>query len=372
MKGSKRHPSLEELRRAIDAIDDELLALIEKRAQLAAQVGEYKQSNTSAPFYVPSREAEIIRRLLKKNRGLIPEESLHAIFREIIGACLALESPLAIAYLGPEGTFTHVASRRQFGAQSRYAPCRSLDEVFDEVESGRAAYGVVPVENAFEGAVTHTLDLLVDSHVRICAEILLGIHHHLIGTCSDLERIEVVYSHPQALAQCRRWLAAHLPGARLLETESTARAVNIVAEHGGKAGKGAACAAIASLEAAEAAGLPVLVSNIEDHHDNITRFLVIGRHDSPPSGRDKTALVMSARDRPGALHDLLTPFQRRGIGLTRIESRPSRKKLWEYVFFVDIQGHRQDEDVAAALEEIQALPDSFLKILGSYPVAERL
>ena len=365
MSDSSRNRSLRELRQTIDAVDDRLLELIRKRMELAARIGSHKHEEGNTAFYVPSREAQIIRRLLKKNRGIIPEAALQGIFREIIGACLSSEQPLTIAYLGPEGTFTHVASRRQFGAMAQYMPCKSLDEVFDEVEAGRVTYGMVPVENAFEGAVTLTLDLLVDSQVSICAEVLLGIHEHLLSRAKRLKDIQQLISHPQPLGQCRRWLQAHLPWAETIEVNSTAQAAELAL-------KEPRLAAIAPEEVAMRLELPILRRNIEDYHGNTTRFLVIGQHDSPPSGEDKTALVMSVKDRPGALHDLLEPFHKRGIGLTRIESRPSKKRLWEYVFFVDLQGHREDADVAAALGDIRALPDSFLKVLGSFPVASRL
>lgn len=356
---------LDKLRGAIDAVDDELLALIEKRAELAAEVGLHKDHQGDGPYYVPSREADIIRRLLADSSGRIPEAALHGIFREIIGACLAMESPQTIAYLGPEGTFTHAASTRQFGSAACYAACKSLDEVFDEVESGRASYGVVPVENAFEGAVTSTLDLFADCEASICAEVLLQIHHHLLTPTERLEDVEVVLSHAQALAQCRKWLQTNMPGASLREVESTARAAEMVDSAG-------TMAAIASREIAEKLGVSILRENIEDHHGNTTRFLVIGQHDSPPSGEDKTALVMSMPDKPGALHALLEPFSRRKIGLSRIESRPSKKKMWEYVFFVDLHGHRNEAEVAEALDEIRNMPGAYLKVLGSYPVSCRL
>jgi len=353
------------LRRRIDAIDDKLLALICERARLAARVGACKHDRGDAAFYVPSREAEIIRRLIAKSQGCIPDAAVHGIFREIIGACLGLEQPLRVAYLGPEGTFTHVAASRQFGNGATYVACTSLDEVFDEVEAGRVGYGVVPVENAFEGAVTHTLDLFIDRGVSICAEVLLTVHHHLLTRAAALGEIELLASHPQALAQCRLWVQRHLPRARVLETASTAEAAERAAED-------VTVAAIGSLAVAERLDLPVMYRNIEDYHDNTTRFLVIGQHDSPPSGRDKTALILSIKDRPGALHDLLAPFARRGIGLSRIESRPSKKKLWEYVFFVDAEGHRTDAEMAQALDEVRALPGAYLKVLGSYPVSIRL
>lgn len=365
MSHPEHNKTMDQLRHDIDAIDDQLLDLIRTRAELAARIGSRKQAKGNAPFYVPSREAEIIRRLLGKNHGAIPDAALHGIFREIIGSCLTLEQPLAIAYLGPQGTFTHVAACKQFGSTANYIACKNFDEIFDEVESGRIMYGVVPVENAFEGAVTHTLDLFVDRDVSICAEVLLGINHHLLASSERLEDISVVYTKAEVLGQCRQWLQSNLPHARLEAVASTAAAAEQVVHQNH-------AAAIASMETAERLGLNILKKNIEDHHGNTTRFLVIGQHDSPPSGEDKTALVMSTTDRPGALHDLLEPFHKRHIGLTRIESRPSRRKLWEYVFFADLQGHRTDEAIASALDDIRSLPDSFVKVLGSYPVAERL
>ncbi len=377
---SEAEKELQKLRQAIDAVDDELLELIRKRARLAARVGEHKQDRGNAPFYVPSREAAIIRRILQRNREAaaashetrIPDEAIHGIYREIIGACLALEHPMTIAYLGPEGTFTHTAACRQFGATAHYVPCSTMEKIFDEVESGRATYGVVPVENAFEGAVGQTLDLFaqIERNVFVCAEIQLAIHHHLLSRAASEDAIRRVYSHPQALAQCQQWLAEHCPQATLIETESTARAAQMIREAGED--EASELAAIAAIEVAERMGVPVLATNIEDHHDNTTRFFVIGQHDSPPSGEDKTALVMSIRDVPGALHQLLEPFARRGIGLTRIESRPSKRKLWEYVFFADIQGHRDDEQVRQAIEEIERMPGGFIKVLGSYPVSKTL
>jgi chorismate mutase/prephenate dehydratase len=372
------------LRQAIDAVDDEMLELIRKRARLASQVGEHKQNRGNAPFYVPSREASIIRRLLAQNDAAaetshetkIPDEAIHGIYREIIGACLALEHPMTIAYLGPEGTFTHTAATRQFGATAQYLACNNLEVVFDEVESGRATYGVVPVENAFEGAVTHTLDLFadMDREVFICAEVQLSIHHHLFSYADSLDQIELVVSHPQPLAQCRHWLQAHVPAARLMETSSTVRAGQMIAE-AKHSDEGALdwqnTAAIGPYSIVDHVDIPLLQKNIEDYHDNRTRFLVIGQHDSPASGEDKTGLVMSIRDEPGALNHLLSTFAKRNIGLTRIESRPSKKKLWEYVFFVDVQGHRDDEGVADAITDIEKT-GAFVKVLGSYPVSKPL
>ncbi|MDX8403230.1 MAG: prephenate dehydratase [Mariprofundaceae bacterium] len=376
--------TLDELRAAIDAVDDEVLSLIHKRAALAAAVGEKKTNQGNAPFYVPSREAKIIRRLLARHSDAaershmtkISDEAIHGIFREVIGACLALEHPMTIAYLGPEGTFTHSAATRQFGATANYLACKNFEAIFDAVESGRATYGVVPVENAFEGAVTHTLDLFADMEreIYICAEVQLSIHHHLFSYAKSLDDIETVISHPQPLAQCRKWLQESLPDASVMEVESTVRAAKIIED--AKSGNGSLnwqrTAAIGPYAIVDQTSLPLLQKNIEDHHDNTTRFLVIGQHDSPASGEDKTALVMSIRDEPGALNTLIQCFASRNIGLTRIESRPSKKKLWEYLFFVDVQGHRDHEDVAAAISEIENKSGSFIKILGSYPVSRKL
>lgn len=377
--------TLDDLRAAIDAVDDQLLELIHKRAQLAAEVGERKANHGNAPFYVPSREAKIIRRLQANNAKLaeaahttrIPDEAIHGIFREVIGACLALEHPMTIAFLGPEGTFSHTAAMRQFGATANYIPCKNLNQVFDEVESGRATYGVVPVENAFEGAVTHTLDLFADleREVYICAEVQLSIHHHLFSHAKSLDDVKLVISHPQPLAQCRKWLQTHLPDVSMLEVSSTVRAAEMIEQ--ARAGNDASlewqhAAAIGPYSIVDKTELPLLQKNVEDHHDNTTRFLVIGQHDSPASGEDRTSLVVSIKDKPGALHSLIQPFSTRDIGLTRIESRPSKKKLWEYVFFMDVQGHRDSEAVAAAIAEIEAMPGGFVKVLGSYPVSRKL
>lgn len=376
---------LNKLRTAIDTVDDEILELIRQRARLASQVGEHKQDRGNAPFYVPSREASIIRRILARNaeaaasehQTKIPDEAIHGIYREIIGACLALEHPMTVAYLGPTGTFSHTAATRQFGATPAYLACGSLEVVFDEVESGRATYGVVPVENAFEGAVTPTLDLFADMerNIYICAEIQLSIHHHLFTYAENLDDVEVVLSHPQPLGQCRNWLAAHLPNAQLMESSSTIRAAQIVDE-AKESNSGALdwkkCAVIGPYSIVDQSQLPLVQRNVEDFHDNTTRFFVIGQHDSPASGEDKTSLVMSIKDEPGALHKLITAFADRGIGLTRIESRPSKKKLWEYVFFADVQGHRDDASVAESIAEIQSKPGGFIKVLGSYPVSKPL
>jgi len=368
--------SLDELRASIDGVDDEILSLIHRRASLAAAVGERKVSTPNAPFYVPSREASIIRRLLERNASnaeashgaKIPDEAIHGIYRGIIGACLALEHPMSIAYLGPEGTFSHTAAQRQFGDTVHYMPCPNLAQVFEEVESGRATYGVVPVENAFEGAVNDTHDKFADFDldVLICAEIQLSIHHQLLSECENLSDIEVVYSHPQPLGQCKDWLASHMPHAHLCEVSSTGKGAEMI-----KQDNEPRSAAIASMVMAERLALPIVASNIEDHHHNTTRFFVIGQHDSPPSGEDKTGLVVAMKDEPGALYGLIKPFAERGMDLTRIESRPSKKKLWEYIFFIDVHGHRDDEHMKSAIAEVQAKGGA-VKVLGSYPISRAL
>ncbi|MDQ6981314.1 MAG: prephenate dehydratase [Ghiorsea sp.] len=383
---SKPRTNLDELRQAIDAVDDKVLQLIYERASLATKVGEHKKNQpANTPFYVPSREASIIRRLLDKNgedadknhSTRIPDEAIHGIFREIIGACLALEHPMTIAYLGPEGTFTHTAATRQFGSSVNYMACANLELVFDAVESGRATYGLVPVENAFAGAVTHTLDLFADfdRDTYICAEVQLSIHHHLFSHAEKMEDIKLVISHPQPLAQCHDWLLEHLPNATLMEASSTVHAANMIEE--ARVNSDAAldwqhAAVVGPYTIVDYTELPLLEKSIEDHHDNRTRFYVIGQHDSPPSGEDKTALVISTKDEPGALHKLIQSFASRDIGLTRIESRPSRKKAWEYVFFIDVLGHRDDVNVKAALEEIQVQDGVMLKVLGSCPISRKL
>ncbi|MDQ6951722.1 MAG: prephenate dehydratase [Mariprofundales bacterium] len=381
---TKPQAELDDLRSAIDALDDELLRLLQRRVQLAAKVGARKQhADDGAPFYVPSREAAIIRRLLARShaqpsdRVQLPDAAIHGVFREVIGACLALEHPLTIAYLGPEGTFSHTAATRQFGATAGYDSCGNFRQIFDRVERGQVSYGVVPVENALEGAVTNTLDLLSEDgcRVQICAEIQLGIHHHLFSYAESLADIRQVISHPQPLAQCRGWLEMNLPQAQWLESDSTVEGAQriVAAKQGGESAiDWRHTAAIGPFGLVDVTDLNLLQRNIEDQRDNITRFYVIGGHDSPPSGEDKTALMLSVRDEPGALYSLIRPFAKRDIGLTRIESRPSRKQLWQYVFFMDIVGHRSDAAVVDALAEIEAMPSALVRVLGSYPVSRPL
>ena len=353
---------LKSLRERIDALDDELLRLISERARIAQEVARVKrEAGNDSAFYRPEREAQILRRIVETNPGPLAGEEMARLFREIMSACLALEEPLTVAFLGPEGTFTQAAALKHFGHAISTRSFGSIDEVFREVESGAAHYGVVPVENSTEGVVTNTLDCFLESPLRICGEVELRIHHHLLSRESSREALRRVYSHQQSFAQCRRWLDANLRGAERVTVSSNAEAAKRAAAEPGSA-------AIAGEAAADLYGLNVLAPNIEDMPDNVTRFLVIGRQESAPSGTDKTSLLVSARNRPGSLHHLLAPFAQNGVSLARIESRPSHCVNWEYVFFIDIEGHAKDAHVAAALA---ALGDEaeLVKVLGSYPRA---
>lgn len=353
---------LQQLRARIDALDSQLQQLLNERAACAQQVAAVKRAaGEDVEFYRPEREAEILRRVRSRNEGPLPDEEVARLFREVMSACLALEQPLTIAYLGPEGTFTQAAALKHFGHSVRTQALDAIDTVFREVESGSAHYGVVPVENSTEGVENHTLDMFVRSPLQICGEVELRIHHHLLSHAEVLDGVERVYAHRQALAQCREWLDANLPRRERVALNSNAEAARRVRDE-------SRSAAIAGEAAAEIYGLPKLASNIEDEPDNTTRFLVIGRRAVAASGNDKTSLLVSVPNRPGALHGLLEPFGRHGISMTRIESRPSRRGVWEYVFFVDVIGHVQDPKLAEALEDIERQA-SLLKVLGSYPRA---
>ncbi len=352
---------LKNLRERIDQLDEQIQALISERARVAEEVAKVKQDNGDASFYRAEREAQVLRKVMERNQGPLSDEGIARLFREIMSACLALEQVMTIAYLGPEGTFTQAAALKHFGHAVQTAPQASIGDVFREVESGSAHYGVVPVENSTEGVVNHTLDQFMNSPLKICGEVELRIHHHLLSRADDLAAIKRVYSHQQSFAQCREWLETRLPGVELLDVSSNAEAAR-------RASAEADSAAIASETAAEIYDLPILAANIEDEPDNTTRFLIIGRSEPGPSGDDKTSLLVSTHNRSGALHRLLSPFQKHDISLTRIESRPSRRGMWDYVFFVDIDGHVSEPHIAAALEELEA-ESSFLKVLGSYPRA---
>jgi len=350
------------VRAEIDHIDSELLRLLNERARCAQKVGEIKAEFGDAGFiYRPEREAQVLRRLQEINPGPLPGENITFFFREVMSACLSLEQPLGIAFLGPLGTFSESAATKHFGHAARLLPQVSIDDVFREVEAGHAHYGVVPVENSTEGAVGRTMDLLLGTSLKICGEVVLRIHQNLLTNESDLSQITRVYSHAQSLAQCHEWLNRMLPDAQRISVGSNAQAAQKAAEEPGTA-------AIAGEAAAARYSLPKRVENIEDEPNNTTRFLVLGRHQAGPSGRDRTSLIMSAPNRTGALHELLLPFSQAGVSMTRLESRPARNALWEYVFYVDVEGHHQEPAIQQALAGLSQHA-AYLKVLGSYPQA---
>ena len=355
--------TLASLRQAIDAVDDQVLALLNRRAELAAGVGRLKaEAAPEAPFHVPKREREVLARLETANSGPFPTAAVRTIFQEIMSACLSLEKPLRVAFLGPESSFSHLAARHQFGGSSQALPQNTIQAVFQAVERGRADYGVVPVEHATDGAVDSTLDAFLDSPLRICAEILLPVDQALLLRPGlDLGQVRRVYSHAQSLGQCRRWLEAHLPQADRIEAPSTSEAARLAREDG----EGAA---VASELAAALFGLHVAETRIQDLAANATRFVVLGHASAEPTGRDRTTLLAMAQDGPGALLHLLEPLARRGLSLSHIQSHPTRKKLWEYAFFLDVEGHTEDALLAEALVELHHACAS-LKVLGSYPQA---
>jgi len=348
---------IQKLRAEIDRLDDELAALLQRRAAAAQKIGALKGG---APAYRPEREAEILGRL-SRQKGVLPSERLAAVFREIISACRGLEEAIRVAYLGPEGTFSEQAVRKHFGQAIEALPFASVDEAFRRCESGAAQYAVVPVENSTEGAVGRTLDLLVATPLKICGEIELRIQQNLLSKAGTVKGIKRIYSHSQSLAQCNAWLAQNLPSVERIPVASNAEAAQRAAREEG-------AAAIAGEAAAERYGLEVLARSIEDDPNNTTRFLVLGRLEPEPTGRDRTSLVLSAENKPGAVHALLTPLAEHRVSMTRIESRPlrTRASLWEYFFFIDLEGHQKDAAVARALA---ALRDKapFVKVLGSYP-----
>lgn len=350
---------LDWIRGEIDSLDREIVQHLNRRLELASEIGKIKRKD-GAPIYVPKREEEILRKLKEINKGPLTEKALRAIYREIMSAAIALEKTTRIAFLGPEATFTHQAAMKKFGASLEYSPWATIADVFNAVEKGEADYGVVPIENSTEGAVFHSLDMLVESDVKIVAQIYLEIVHNLLSV-SPLSEIQTVYSKDQALGQCRTWLQRNLPHAELCESASTARAVQLVR---GKPGG----AAIASSIASEIYGVPIAAENVQDKADNVTRFLVIGKGSSGPSGKgkDKSSFVISINDDVGALQRAIQPFSNRGINLSKIESRPSRKKLWDYYFFIDVIGHFEDPPVREAIEELKHLCP-LVKWLGSYP-----
>lgn len=352
--------NLDDWRSRINDLDNQLLNLLNQRAEAALRIGDLKRRKDVA-YFVPEREAEIVDRLVKLNRGPLPADAVRAIWREILSASLALEHPLPVAYFGPVGTFTHLAAIQRFGSSAEFIATKTILDVFEEVERGRAEYGVVPVENSTEGAVNPTLDRLIDSDVLICGEVRLEVRQHLLSRATDLARIKTVCSHPQPLAQCRLWLAEHLPEVAVEEVASTATAAALAAND-------PTVAAIASELAARLYDVPVLRSRIEDSPNNSTRFLVIGRRPMGPTGRDKTSILFSMRNEAGALYRILEPFAVQGLNLTKIESRPTKRRPWEYVMFIDFEGHRDTPTVEAVLTQIRERT-LFFRILGSYPAA---
>ncbi|MFC2060922.1 prephenate dehydratase [Elusimicrobiota bacterium] len=357
---------MKEIRKKIDEIDTKINELLDSRAKLARDIGR-KKEETNKPVFSPSREKEILNKIIlnsKSSKQGFPVEAKMNIFNEIFAASRSLQKELSISYLGPEATFTHLAAVRQFSAGSKYISVSSISQVFREVEKRRADYGVVPIENSTEGIVTHTLDMFMNSDCKICAEMLMEISHYLLSKEEDLSDVDKIYSHPQALAQCGMWLEENVPHIQVIEVSSTALAAkNACIEKG--------AAAIASSMAAKEYELNILEKRIEDISENITRFLVIGNEIAEASSEDKTTIMFSIKDRVGALHDMLVPFKKHSLNLTKIESRPSRAKAWEYVFVIDFKGHIDDDDAKAAVSELEK-DCVFLKVLGSYPIAKKL
>jgi chorismate mutase/prephenate dehydratase len=357
MQEDPQRDELLRLREQIDTLDDRVLALINERGRLAQAVGHLK----NGIIYKPEREAQVLARLQASNPGPLTAESVAVVFKEIMSACRSLEQRLTIAYLGPEGTFSEAAAVKHFGHAAEGLPCTSIDEVFHSVERGEAHYGVAPVENSTEGAVSRTLDLMLNTSLTICGEVLLRVRQHLMRRLPVLQGIQVVYSHAQSLAQCHEWLGRNLPGVETVPVSSNGEAARM-------AGEDPNAAAIGSELAAEHYALHIIGRDIEDDANNTTRFLVLSREAAAPSGRDKTSIVLSTQNRPGALLEILTPLSQRGIGLTKLESRPARNGAWEYVFFLDLEGHLDSPEIQGALHDLEA-SCAFLKVLGAYPRA---
>lgn len=353
---------LAQVRAQIDGLDQRIQALIAERAQWAQQVGKAKgKLATAVDYYRPEREAQVLRRVLDRNDGPLQDEVLVRLFREIMSACLAQQEPLRVGFLGPEGTFSQQALHKHFGHSVRALPLGSIEEVFQEVAAKHADFGVVPVENSGQGTLQSTLDMFLTSPLTICGEIELRVHQHLLSRSGRIEDIERVYSHPMSLAQCAAWLRQHLPRAERIPVSSNAEAAR-------RARNADDAAAIAGEAAGHVYGLKSIASNIQDRSDNTTRFLVLGRELFPPSGNDRTSLLLYINDKPGALYGILEPLARRGISMNRIESRPAHKRLWEYAFFIDVQGHVHESPLKDALAEVSEHAGE-VRVLGSYPVA---
>lgn len=357
---------LGKLRQQIDSIDEQLLDLFNQRATRAVEVAGVKRAQNDGSeddinFFRPDREAQVIKRLKELNKGPLSDDEVGRLIREVMSACLALEQPLKIAYLGPEGTFTQSAAFKHFGHSVSTVPMSSIPDVFNSVEAGHADYGLVPVENSTEGVISHTLDMFIDSSLKVCGEVEIPIHHHLAARSQDVSHIKCIYSHQQSFAQCRRWLDQNFPGIERIPVSSNAEAARLAAgeEHS---------AAICGLAAVEIFKLKICYENIEDRSDNTTRFVIIGKQEIAPSGNDKTSLLISTKNQPGALLRLLQPLADHNISMNKIESRPAQGYKWAYVFFIDIDGHQQDANVIKCMDELK-LQSSLFKILGSYPKA---
>ncbi len=349
-----------EIRKKIDDLDKKIVGLLNKRAELITNIGSIKKKSNKS-IYVPERECEVYRKIKSYNKGPIPGEYLKHIYREIMSSSLALEKEISVAFLGPKATFTQLAALKKFGSSVKYIECSVITDIFNEVEKGNADFGVVPIENSFEGAVNHTLDMFIDSELNICSEVYLKITHCLSSKSKNIKELKRIYSKSEVFGQCRKWLEDNAHGVELIEVSSTARAAQIAAEE-----RGSGC--IASKMAKDIYGLNTIASSIEDAPCNVTRFLVIGETLAKPTGRDRTSVVFSVKDKIGALYAMLLPFKKHGINLTKIESRPSKKRAWDYYFFIDIEGHCKDIKVAKALAELSDVTSN-LKILGSYPRA---
>ena len=357
---------LAKLRAQIDSIDEQLLELFNRRASCAVEVAEVKRAASDADddainFFRPDREAQVIKRLKSLNQGALSDDEVGRLMREVMSACLALEQPLKIAYLGPEGTFTQSAALKHFGHSVSTIPMSSIPDVFTSVESGHADYGLVPVENSTEGVISHTLDMFIDSHLKVCGEVEIPIHHHLANDSQDVSRIKHIYSHQQSFAQCRRWLDQNFPGIERIPVSSNAEAARLASIESD-------AAAICGLPAVEIFDLKICYENIEDLSDNTTRFVIIGEQEIDPSGNDKTSLLISTKNVPGALLKLLQPLADHNISMNKIESRPAQGRKWAYVFFIDVDGHQLDANVVDALNELKQ-QSALFKILGSYPKA---
>jgi chorismate mutase/prephenate dehydratase len=350
---------LNKLRRKIDKIDKDIVALLNKRARVILDIGKFKKTKKES-IYVPDREKAIYTKVTKENKGPLSDGSIKACYREIMSGCLNLEKPIKVAYLGPPFTFTHIAAMKKFGSSVEYVDCNGIHDVFGEVDRGRVDYGVVPIENSTEGAVNHTLDMFIELDTKIYSEIYLEISHNLLSKVRSLKAIKKIYSNPSVFGQCRMYLEENFPRAQLVEVSSTTRAAEIASKE-----KNTAC--IASILAADKYKLKVMASSVEDSPHNVTRFLVIGNEVAQPTDKDKTSIMFSIKDRVGALHDILVPFKKYSVNLTKIESRPSKQRAWEYYFFVDMGGHYKDKKVSKALSEL-GKSCTYIKILGSYPV----